>query len=429
MIAKAIKGTSFRGVLRYNLGKDEARLLDSNLDAEKPDDMAREFNEIHQLRPRLGKAVLHVALSASPGEHLSDAQWTAVAHRYLDHMGCENNQYVVVKHEDTDHEHIHLVINRVRFDGTVTSDSNDYRRQEVLMRQLEKELALQPVRSSRETPRHAATKGEIEQSLRTGEASVRQKLQLLCDAAVVGSASFTDYAGRLASAGVRVTPMTQLEGRKLNGLTYTLDGVTMKGSDLGKGYTPAGLAKRGVSYVKERDLEAVGRCLEQGAPGRVAAADRAAASRADIERGGAGRPAGAAGTSDGDPDRGNRKNHAARRTEPDQAAHAAYASGPGDEQEPGADRSRSPDLERPPRERSLFAGLASLFARDHVRSAGRAAYDRILALARTILHRGERGLEGDRGRDQARSQARIHSNDEGRESPTPKIERDQGRSR
>jgi hypothetical protein len=56
--------------------------------------MAREFDEIRALRLRLGKAVLHVSLSASPGEHLTDAQWITVAHRYLDHMGCENNQYM-----------------------------------------------------------------------------------------------------------------------------------------------------------------------------------------------------------------------------------------------------------------------------------------------------------------------------------------------
>jgi hypothetical protein len=72
------------------------------------------------------------------------------------------------------HEHIHLVINRVRFDGTVTSDSHDYRRQEVLMRHLEKDLVLQPVKTSRESTRHASTRGEIEHSLRTGEASFRQ---------------------------------------------------------------------------------------------------------------------------------------------------------------------------------------------------------------------------------------------------------------
>src|SRR5260364_128147 len=40
-------------------------------------------------------------------------------------------------------------------------------------------------------------------------------------------------------------------------------GVTMKGSDLGKGYSPAGLAKRGVSYEQNRDFAAVSRSLER----------------------------------------------------------------------------------------------------------------------------------------------------------------------
>jgi hypothetical protein len=131
------------------------------------------------------------------------------------------------------------------------------------MREIERDLGLQQVQPSVEAERRAATKGELEHGLRTGQPSTRQQLQQLCDGAIERCGSFTEYAARLEAAGVELLPVTQLEGKKLSGLSYRLDGVTMKGSDLGKRYSPAGLAEHGASYDKERDLEAVDRCLER----------------------------------------------------------------------------------------------------------------------------------------------------------------------
>jgi hypothetical protein len=133
MIAKAIKGRGFRGALEYDLGKEQGRVVDTNMEGEGPRELAAEFGEIRKLRPKLGKAVLHVSLSAAPSEHLTDDQWREIGQRYLHGMGLDDNQYLITRHDDTDHEH--LLINRIRFDGKVTSDSHDYRRHEMLMRE------------------------------------------------------------------------------------------------------------------------------------------------------------------------------------------------------------------------------------------------------------------------------------------------------
>lgn len=302
MIANAIKGKGFRGALDYDLGKEQGRLIDTNMEGQTPRALAKEFGEIRKLRPTLGKAVLHVSLSAAPGEHLSDATWTHIGQRYLAGMGLTGNQYVVTRHEDTDHEHIHLVVNRIGFDGKVVSDSHDYRRQEALMREIERDYQLQPVEASRDVLRRAATKGEIEEGLRTGMASTRQRLQHLCDAALKGCGSYTEYAERMEAAGVELVPVTQLDDTKLSGLSYVLEGVMMKGSDLGKGYSPLGLAKRGVSYEQGRDIAAVSRQREREEARRLVAADRDTAHGQAGERGAAGRGPGAIGTGHGSAD-------------------------------------------------------------------------------------------------------------------------------
>lgn len=302
MIAKAIKGKGFRGALDYDLGKEQGRLIDTNMEGQTPRALAREFGEIRKLRPTLGKAVLHVSLSAAPGEQLSDTTWTDIGQRYLAGMGLQANQFVITRHEDTEHEHIHLVVNRIGFDGKVVSDSHDYRRQEALMREIERDYKLRPVEASRDVLKRAATRGEIEEGLRTGMASTRQRLQHLCDAALKGCGSYTEYAERLEAAGVELVPVTQLGDTRLSGLSYVLGGVMMKGSDLGKGYSPMGLSKRGVSYEEGRDIAAVSRHRERGEARRLVEADRDTAHGQAGERGADGRDPGAIGTGHGSVD-------------------------------------------------------------------------------------------------------------------------------
>jgi hypothetical protein len=257
MIAKAVKGRGFRGALEYDMEPEKGRVIDSNMSGETPRELASEFGAIRKLRPGLSRAVLHVSLSAAPGEHLTDEQWAEIGQRYLSGMGLDDNQYVMTRHTDTDHEHIHILANRITFAGATVSDSNDYKRQEALMREIEKEFNLKAVESSKESIRRAATRDETEKTKRTGAPSTRSQLQQLADAAAKDCHSFTEYAKRLDARAVSIVPVFQGDGARLSGLSYKLNGEVMKGSDLGKGYAPVGLAKRGVTYEKARDYEAV----------------------------------------------------------------------------------------------------------------------------------------------------------------------------
>lgn len=299
MIAKAVKGKGFRGALDYDLTKEKGRMIDSNMAGETPRQLAAEFGEIRKLRPNLGKAVLHVSLAAAHGEALSDAQWRDIGQHYLRGMGLTNNQYVMTRHTDTEHEHIHILANRITHSGTVVSDGNDYQRQESIMREIEQKYGLQQVAPSRDAERKAPTKGEIEQALRTGEASTRQKLQQLCDGAKRDCHDISSYQARLEAAGVALIPVVQLDGAKLSGLSYRLDGITMKGSDLGKSYSPAGLAKQGVTYEQNRDFAAIRASIEREAARVFGRPDRDSTTEQNRERGGASSDTGAVSASDG----------------------------------------------------------------------------------------------------------------------------------
>lgn len=59
-------GKSFAGLVRYNIGKPEARILDANgVRTKNMEQIIHDFNMQRKLNPDLGKAVGHIALSWS----------------------------------------------------------------------------------------------------------------------------------------------------------------------------------------------------------------------------------------------------------------------------------------------------------------------------------------------------------------------------
>lgn len=387
MISNAVIGRGFGGALRYALAEEKGYLLDSNMAGETAQELAAEFGALRDLRPNLHRVVLHASLSLAPGETLTDAQWREIGQRYLHGMGFTDNQFVLIRHTDTAHEHLHLIANRITHRGEVVNDSLNYARAAVLVQAMERDYGLQPSartpQQARQLEARALTKGEIEMTLRTGEPSARQQLQELCRAAAQDCHGFADYMTRLDAAGVELIPVIQLEGAKLAGLSYRLDGVMMKGSDLGKAYSPAGLAQRGITYEQDRDYPAACQCLEREAARAFGRPDRDLAASQSPERGGIERDPGTLGPSDGDLERRNPRDlgpdrHHEPTTSPTvpRADHYHHAAMDAD-LEPSRGRCPGPRESREPDQGYVFA----LDAADRPRFGD--ARERILALAST----------------------------------------------
>ena len=260
MIGKQIKGTGFRGCLNYVLGKKDAALIGGTMCGQTPEELAAEFGIARQLRPNLKVAVFHATLSVDSTEKLEDSEendqrWLAIAANYMKAMEFDNNQYAVVKHSDTEHDHIHIVASRICLDGGVVDDSWDYYKSQETIRQLEWNYNLETVTPSWETDKRAQTTGEHRQLKSKGNKSVRVQLQDLIDEVSQDNPSMPEFVKRLQQQGVEVqVGLTQTGIGFSKGISYNLDGVALSGTHLGKAYTFSGLQKhRGVSYDQQRD--------------------------------------------------------------------------------------------------------------------------------------------------------------------------------
>ncbi|MHC5778552.1 relaxase/mobilization nuclease domain-containing protein [Nostoc sp.] len=263
MIGKHIKGKSFRGLLNYLFGKDGARQIGGNMEGTNPRELAAEFGISRRLNPKVSRAVYHASLSLAHKESLDDNTWHEIAQKYLQAMGFDMNQYVVVRHTDRTHEHIHIAASRIQLDGTTVSDSWDDRRSEAVIRKLEQEYNLQSVQPSWEKDKHSPTTGERRHIARTGEESVRVKLQRSLDQATHDCPTMPELIERAQQQGVNVRVGYTRTGI-VKGISYQLDGVAFSGTHLGKAYTFPGLQKhRGVNYSPKRDDKRIQKLMEQ----------------------------------------------------------------------------------------------------------------------------------------------------------------------
>src|SRR5690242_10575366 len=161
MVGKITLGKSFRGCLMYCFNdkrkqypdevifKNRAEVIAFNQCIGSALELIKQFNQARQLNPKLAKPVLHITLSMAPGEHLSKDKLMEVAEQCAKDFGFENNQYVSVLHKDTEHQHLHIVANRIGFDKKTVSDSNSYQKTAAFCRKMELKYNLQQVLSPR----------------------------------------------------------------------------------------------------------------------------------------------------------------------------------------------------------------------------------------------------------------------------------------
>lgn len=160
MIAKIVKGKGFRGALNYLFRDDRATIIGGNLSGRTPRELAAEFGQFRKLRPGLAKAVVHIPLSAHPKDRpLSDAEMAEIADRMTQGLGYADSPCVFVRHNDTDHQHMHLLLCRIDRHGKAVSDSNDFRKAEMILRQIERDYRLRAVDApGAKAPKHKKDK-------------------------------------------------------------------------------------------------------------------------------------------------------------------------------------------------------------------------------------------------------------------------------
>jgi hypothetical protein len=147
--------------------------------------LASEFDEVEKLRKssidsdKVIKPVFHAMLSLRPGEKLNMEQWNMAVKKYMRDLGfTDSNKFVAVLHEDTEHQHVHIVANRIRMeDGfRMTSDSNERAKNINSVSEIEDEYGLHKAPKPTETWGTAITHAEMQSAIATNDLPFKHKM-------------------------------------------------------------------------------------------------------------------------------------------------------------------------------------------------------------------------------------------------------------
>ena len=198
-------------------------------------ELTAEFMTVRDLNPGIKHPVLHASLSLLPGETLTDEQFREACEIWMEKMGFDltKNQYLIVRHQDTEHAHAHIAINRIDMvSGLVVVDSFERYRSQEVVRHLEQTYSLEPVAPSWQTFKNK--KHQLEQN---PNLSQQQKLIQSIEQTAIGSPTMPEFFGRLAAHQLRAEVGFTRNG-KPKGITYkTTEGEKIAGNALGKAYS------------------------------------------------------------------------------------------------------------------------------------------------------------------------------------------------
>jgi len=262
MIAKQSIGKSFTGALSYNLKKmnhpdpkERAELLSTNFTSMDPATIKKELAMMKAMNPKLKRNTYHTSINFAIGEKISKQKMQQIAEEYLKKMGFDNNLHIIFRHHDSNHPHCHILALRNRFDGTVVTDSNNYKRSEQVIRELERKYNLQKVKSSKQSKLKAPNKDELEMIQRTGKPSEKLILQEKVKDALKYSATIQDFIHNLEAQNINVL-FNQASTGRVSGITYLTPGFKIRGQALGNQFKFGSITKQ-INYEQSRDGQAI----------------------------------------------------------------------------------------------------------------------------------------------------------------------------
>jgi hypothetical protein len=252
MIGKTKIGRGFKGTLLYCLGKDKnPEILGQNGSCySNPKELTREFVAISSENRNISKPVWHTSLSFAKEDEITKERMVEIANRFLEKAGfaSHNHQFVIIKHNDTAHTHCHIVANRVGFDGKAVSDFYSKSRTVQYAKELENEYELV------KTSQIAKDRG-LSKSRDIDVSASKDNLKSILQRAISNGKvkTFDGFVGSLKKEGVEVNLAKYRKNNQAYGISYTYNGVTYKGSEIGKQFALKGISNHfgnmGVSVV------------------------------------------------------------------------------------------------------------------------------------------------------------------------------------
>ncbi len=238
MIGKVVIGKSFAGCVRYVMEKKGAQVLDDfGVRSKDATLVIKDFNVIRRKKPSIKNAVMHTSISFAHQDIVNNDLMMHIGRDYVEKMDMQEHQYLIVRHQDTRHEHMHIISNRIGFNGEVASDRWCKNRAAHACDELEEKYGLTIARYQQNKKDVRLDKVPV---MKRVKEEIRGAVQEGLDR---GVDDLDEFIEGLSVKKIEVKIKKQSTGR-INGISFEKDGLAFKGSAISKEFSYGRLNKR-----------------------------------------------------------------------------------------------------------------------------------------------------------------------------------------
>lgn len=224
MIGKGKSISHTRASMSYgwNQKKEAEVILKDYLYGETPAEITEEFRLIQEQNHHCTKNTLSFVISPTieDGKDLKKKELENITRQFLKEMELKERQAIAFVHQDKEHKHIHLYVNRIDFKGQAYNDSFIGKRSQQAAEKTAEQMGLTTVRQV-----------QLEKELNQKE--IREEIKRRHDLTMkqFQPKSFDDYLKSMEANGVKVIPSINNQN-KLQGFRFEFDGHNLKGSEV-----------------------------------------------------------------------------------------------------------------------------------------------------------------------------------------------------
>lgn len=231
MMAKIRSGQGFAGLVDYAndlKDKDTKIIASEGVDLTSNKSIVASFSLQAKSRPSVKNFVGHISLSFAPEDtpKMTDKLMSEITKEYMRRMGIVNTQFVVCRHHDKPHAHVHIVYNRVDNDGNAITGDQGFRKSARITQALTQEYGLIFGKGKKKVNRNR---------LRGKDAAKYRIYDAVADA-MKTCRSMEALKAALSARGIGMNIVRNAEG-KAKGIVFTCDNISFGGYRIDRSMT------------------------------------------------------------------------------------------------------------------------------------------------------------------------------------------------
>lgn len=231
---KSISHTKASMSYGWNQEKDAEIVLKEFLHGDSPAEITQEFKMLQDQNYYCSKNTLSFVISPTidDGKKLDKSKLHYITKQFINEMKLGERQAIAFVHQDKDHKHIHLYVNRIDFKGVAYNDSFIGKRSQLAAEKVAEYMGLTTVKQ---------VQFEKEFNLKEIRTEIKRRHDL--SMRQFKPKSFDDYIKAMETNKVKVIPTINNQN-KLQGFRFEFQGHNLKGSEVHRNMSIGNIGKQ-----------------------------------------------------------------------------------------------------------------------------------------------------------------------------------------